>query len=131
MDDVSILHHLEFMARNHVQMAFMAAAIHRTAQSLPLHATKAFMEEAKQEFDRMKGLKEELELKVTKLEKDLENEKASSLSLAASLRLAEDTALMHKDSYVTTYREVMRLRGELDSAREDYSELQGHLFAAA
>ena len=75
----------------------------------------------------MKGLKEELELKVTKLEKDLENEKVSSLSLAASLRLAEDTGMMHKESYVTSYREVMRLRGELESAREDYSELQGHL----
>ncbi|XP_072069975.1 uncharacterized protein [Arachis hypogaea] len=75
----------------------------------------------------MKGLKEELEVKVAKLEKDLKNEKASSLALVASMRLAEDTALRHKDSYVTSYREVMRLREELESARVDYSELQGHL----
>ena len=108
-------------------MAYMAAAIYQTAQNLPLHATKAFMEEAKQEFDRMKELKEELETKVAKLEKDLKNEEASSQSLAASLRLAEDAVLMHKDSYVTSYREVLRLREELDHAREDYSELQDHL----
>lgn len=75
----------------------------------------------------MKGLKEELEVKVAKLEKDLENEKASSLALAASVRLVEDTALRHKDSYVTSYREVVRLREELENARADYSELQGHL----
>ena len=66
-------------------------------------------------------------MKVAKLEKDPENEKASSLSLAASVRLAEDTALRHKDSFVTSYREGMRLKEELKNVRADYSELQGHL----
>ncbi|QHO00881.1 uncharacterized protein DS421_13g410160 [Arachis hypogaea] len=126
-DDVSLLRHLDFITRSSVKMAHMGASLYRTAQDLPLHATKAFMEEAKQEFDRMKGLKEELQVKVTKLEKELETKKASSVALAASVRLAEDTALRHKDSYVTAYREVMRLREELESARVDYAELQGHL----
>ena len=75
----------------------------------------------------MKGLKEDLEVKVAKLEKDLKNEKARSFALAASGRLAEDTALRHKDSYVIAYREGMRLNEELENARADYSELQGHL----
>ncbi|XP_072068074.1 uncharacterized protein [Arachis hypogaea] len=127
MDDVSLLRHLDFITRSSIKMAYMGAALYQTAQHLPLHATKAFMEEAKQEFDRMKGLKEELEVKVAKLEKELKNEKASSLALAAFVGLAEDTALRHKDSYVTSYREVMRLREELESAQVDYSELQGHL----
>ncbi|XP_016178306.1 uncharacterized protein LOC107620691 [Arachis ipaensis] len=54
---------------------------------------------------------------VAKLEKELEGEKASSVALVASVRLAKDTALRHKHSYVTSYREVMRLREELESAR--------------
>ena len=45
-----------------------------------------------------------------KLKKELEGEKASSLALVASVRLAEDVALKHKESYVTSYREMMRLR---------------------
>ena len=81
------------------------------------------MEETEQEFDRMKCLKEELEVKVTKLGKELEGKKASSVALVASVKLAEDTALRHKESYVTTYREVMRLREELESVRADYAEL--------
>ncbi|XLU27092.1 hypothetical protein S245_063158, partial [Arachis hypogaea] len=44
-----------------------------------------------------------------------------------SVKLAEDTALRHKESYVTTYRKVMRLREELEPARADYVERQGHL----
>ncbi|XP_072054674.1 uncharacterized protein [Arachis hypogaea] len=126
-DDVSLLRHLNFITRSSVKMAHIGAALYRTAQDLPIHATKAFMEEAKLEFNRMKGLQEELEMKVTKLEKELEGEKASSIALAASVRLAEDTALKHKESYVTTYREMMRLRDYLEYARADYVELQGHL----
>ncbi|QHO08291.1 uncharacterized protein DS421_14g471280 [Arachis hypogaea] len=127
MDDVSILHHFDYITRSGIKLAHMGAALYRTAQSLPLHATKAFMEEAKQEFDRMKDLKGELEVRVARLEKDLENEKAISTSLAGSLKLAEDTAMRHKNSYLTSYREVLRLREELENARENYSELQGHL----
>ena len=84
-DDVSLLRHLDFITRSSVKMAHIGAALYRTAQDLPLHATKAFMEEAKREFDRIKGMKEELEVNVAKLEKDLANEKASSLSLVASV----------------------------------------------
>ncbi|XP_052113045.1 uncharacterized protein LOC107474373 isoform X2 [Arachis duranensis] len=127
MDDVSLLHHLDFIIRSSIKMAHMGAVLYRTAQNLLLHATKASIEEAKREFDRMKGLKEELQVKVTKLEKELESEKASFVVLAASVQLAEDTTLRYNDSYVTTYREVMRLRGELESARVDYADLQGHL----
>ena len=75
----------------------------------------------------MKDLKGELEVRVVKLEKDLENEKAISTSLAGSLKLVEDTAMRHKDSYLTSYREVLRLREELENAWANYSELQGHL----
>ncbi|QHO34662.1 uncharacterized protein DS421_9g268820 [Arachis hypogaea] len=127
MDEVSLLHHLDFITRSSVKMAHMGAALYRTAQNLPLHATKAFMEEAKREFDQMKSLKEEFEVEVTQLKKELEGEKGSSLTLAASVRLAEDVALKHKESSVASYREVMRLRDELESVRVDYSELQGHL----
>ncbi|XP_020974403.1 uncharacterized protein LOC110270110 [Arachis ipaensis] len=130
MDDVSLLRHLDFITQSSIKMAHMGAALYRTAQNLPLHATKAFMEEAKQEFDRMKGLKEELEVKVAKLEKDLKNENASSFALAASVWLAEDTTLRHKDSYVTDYQEGMHLKEELENARADYSELQGHLVSS-
>nr|XP_025678217.1 kxDL motif-containing protein 1-like [Arachis hypogaea] len=35
--------------------------------------------------------------------------------------------MMHKDSYVTSYREMLRLREELDNVWEDYSKLQSHL----
>ncbi|XP_072053286.1 uncharacterized protein [Arachis hypogaea] len=108
-------------------MAHMGAAIFRTVQGIPIHATKSFMEEAKSEFDRIKGLKEELEVKLAKVEKELEGEKASSIALAASLKLAEDMALKHKDSYVSAYRELMHLREDLETARVNYGELQGHL----
>ncbi|XP_057724379.1 uncharacterized protein LOC130940291 isoform X1 [Arachis stenosperma] len=108
-DDVSLLQHLDFITRNSVKMAHMGAAIFRTVQGIPIHATKSFMEEAKSEFDRIKGLKEELEVKLAKVEKELEGEKASSIALAASLKLAEDMALKHKDSYVSAYRELVHL----------------------
>ena len=52
-------------------MAHMGAAIFRTVQGIPIHATKSFMEEAKSEFDGIKGLKEELEVKLAKVEKEL------------------------------------------------------------
>ncbi|QHO41754.1 uncharacterized protein DS421_5g148510 [Arachis hypogaea] len=70
-DDVSILHHLDFISQSGVKLANMGASLYQTAQDLPIHSTKAFMEEAKLEFDRIKGLKEELEMKVAKLEKEL------------------------------------------------------------
>ncbi len=100
MDDVSLLHHLDFITRSSVKMAHMGAAIFRTVQGIPIHATKSFMEEAKSEFDRIKGLKDELEVKLAKVEKELEGEKAISIALAASLKLAEDMALKHNNSYV-------------------------------
>ncbi|XP_052110685.1 uncharacterized protein LOC107465161 isoform X3 [Arachis duranensis] len=120
-DDVSILYHLDFITRSGIKLAHMGAALYWTAQDLPIHATKAFIEEAKSEFDRIKGLKEELEVKVTKLEKELEGEKTRAIGLAAAVQLAEDTALKHKDSYVTTYREMMDLRNSLESVRADYT----------
>ncbi|XP_029151589.1 uncharacterized protein [Arachis hypogaea] len=58
------------------------------------------MEEAKSEFDRIKGLKDELEVKVAKLEKELEGEKTRATAAVASAKLAEDMALKHKESYV-------------------------------
>ena len=127
MDDVSLLQHLDFITKSSVKMAHMGAAIFRTVQGIPIHATKSFMEEAKSEFDRIKGLKDELEVKLAKVEKELEGEKASSIALAASLKLAEDMALKHKDSYVSAYRELMYLRDDLETARINYGELQGHL----
>ncbi|XLU99239.1 hypothetical protein S245_013579, partial [Arachis hypogaea] len=54
-------------------------------------------------------------------------EKASSIALAASLKFVEDMALKHKDSYVSAYRELMHLRDDLETARINYGELQGHL----
>ncbi|QHO34296.1 uncharacterized protein DS421_9g265730 [Arachis hypogaea] len=126
-DDVSILRHLDFITRSGITLAHMGAALYRTAQDLPIHATKAFMEEAKSEFDRIKGLKEELKVKVAELEKKLKGKKARAISLVAAVQLAEDTALKHKDSYVTTYREMMELRGSLESVRADYTKLQSHL----
>ena len=123
MDDVSLLQHLDFITKSSVKMAHMGAALFRTAQGIPVHATKSFMMEAKSEFDRIRGLKEELEVKLAKVEKELEGEKASSVALAASVKLAEDTALKHKESYVSAYRDVVRLRGELETAWDDYAEL--------
>ena len=38
MDDVSLLHHLDFITRSSVKMAHIGAALYRTAQNLPLHA---------------------------------------------------------------------------------------------
>ncbi|QHO34898.1 uncharacterized protein DS421_9g270970 [Arachis hypogaea] len=127
MDDVSLLQHLNFITESSVKMAHMGAAIFRTVQGILIHATKSFMKEAKSEFDRIKGLKDELEVKLAKVEKELEDEKASSITLAASLKLAEDMALKHKDSYVSAYRELMHLRDDLKTARVNYAELQGHL----
>ena len=57
-------------------------------------------------------------MKLAKVEKELEGEKASSIALAASLKMAEDMALKHKDSYV---------RERLESIQSDYAELHGHL----
>ncbi|QHO33559.1 ETHYLENE INSENSITIVE 3-like 5 protein [Arachis hypogaea] len=87
----------------------------------------AFMEEAKSEFDRIKGLKDELEVEVAELKKELKGEKARAVGLAVAAQLAEDTAQKHKDSYVTTYKEMMELRSRLESVQADYSELQSHL----
>ncbi|XP_025688817.1 uncharacterized protein [Arachis hypogaea] len=127
MDDVSLLQHMDFITKSSVKMARMGAVIFQTVQGIPIHATKSFIEEAKSEFDRIKGLKEELEVNLAKVEKELEGEKASSIALAASLKLAEDMALKHKDSYVSAYRELMHLREDLETARVNYGELQGHL----
>ena len=85
-DDVSILRHLDYITRSGITLAHMGAALYRTAQDLSIHATKAFMEEAKSEFDRIKGLKEELEVKVSELEKELKGEKARSVSLAVAAK---------------------------------------------
>ncbi|QHN77572.1 uncharacterized protein [Arachis hypogaea] len=53
-DDVSLLRHLDFITRSSIKMAHVGAALYQTAQDLPIHATKAFMEEAKLEFDERK-----------------------------------------------------------------------------
>ncbi|QHO51681.1 uncharacterized protein DS421_1g32990 [Arachis hypogaea] len=83
-DNVFILRHFDFITQSGITLAHMGAALYRTAQDLPIHATKDFMEEAKSEFDRIKGLEDELKAKVTELEKELKGEKARAVSLAAT-----------------------------------------------
>ncbi|PWG75147.1 hypothetical protein DF186_14170, partial [Enterococcus hirae] len=109
MDDVLILRYLDLMIRNSVKMVYMGVVLYRIIQNFFFNVIKEFMEEVKQEFDRMKGLKEEFEVKVVKLKKDLEYEKSSFFALAVSVRLVKDTVLRYKDSYVIFYREVIRL----------------------
>lgn len=123
IDDVSILHYLDFITQSSIKMGHMGAALFRTAQDLPIHMTKAFIEEAKSEFNRIKGLKEELEVKVAKLEKELEGEMTRATAALASANLAEEMAQKYKDSYVRAYGEVIELRERLESARVDYAEL--------
>ncbi|QHO53718.1 uncharacterized protein DS421_2g50410 [Arachis hypogaea] len=130
MDDVSILRHLDFITRNSVKMAHMGAALFRTAQDVLVYATKAFIEEAKSEYDRIKVLKEELDVKVAKLEKDLENEKARATAAVASATLAEEMAQKQKESYICTYGNLLEARERLESVQADYTELQGHLMGS-
>ncbi|PWG72591.1 hypothetical protein DF186_24095, partial [Enterococcus hirae] len=79
------------------------------ARNLPLHTTKTFIKKTKQKFDRIKNLKKKLEIKITKLKKDLKNEETNSQSLTASLKLTKNTVLIHKNNYITSYRKILRL----------------------
>ncbi|QHO01020.1 uncharacterized protein DS421_13g411360 [Arachis hypogaea] len=127
MDDVSILHHLNFITNNSIRMAHMGAALFRTVQGSPVYATKAFLEDAKLEFDRVKGLKDELNARVINLELDLEKEKSQAVMAEADANLAEETAKKHNESYTRTYAEVLELRGRLKTTHMDYADLQSHL----
>ncbi|QHO20617.1 uncharacterized protein DS421_11g339510 [Arachis hypogaea] len=127
LDDVSILHHLDFIASSSIRVANVGAALSRVIKESPVRATKAFMEEAKAEFDRIKGLKDELDAKVTKLEMDMEREKSRATAAEAAANLAEEAAKKYKESYTRTYGELLEFKEKLESAQADYTELQGHL----
>ncbi|XP_057739921.1 uncharacterized protein LOC130957034 [Arachis stenosperma] len=105
----------------------MGAALSQVIRESPVHATRAFMKDAKFEFDRIKGLKDELDAKVAKLELDLENEKSQATTAEASANLAEEMAKKSKESYTRTYAELLETRERLQSVQADYVELQGHL----
>ncbi|QHN92748.1 uncharacterized protein [Arachis hypogaea] len=127
MDDVSILHHLDFITSNSIRMANVGAALSRDVKESLVCATKAFLEDARAEFNRMKGLKDELDAKVTKLEIDVEKEKERATRAEAAANLSDEAAKKYKESYTRTYGELLETNERLQSAQDDYAELQGHM----
>ncbi|XP_016206652.1 uncharacterized protein LOC107647034 [Arachis ipaensis] len=127
LDDISILHHLDFITSNSIRMANIGAALSRVIQESPVHATRAFMEDAKSGYDRIKTLKDELDAKVAELELDVEKEKDRATVAEAAANLSEEDAKKYKQSYTWTYGELLEAKERLQSAQDDYAELQGHM----
>ncbi len=107
MDDVSILHHLNFITSNSV------AALSRVVMESPVRATRAFIENAKSEYDRIKSLKDELHAKVIKLELNVEKEKSRATTAEAAANLVEESKAKYKESYTCTYGELLETRERL------------------
>lgn len=89
-----------------------------------LNFTQSFLETARAEVERLKGLKEELEEEKAKLNSNLEKAQARVKTTEASATMAEGIQKRTEESYTQVYREKLNLQEELKTAREVYASLQ-------
>ena len=123
-DDVSMEHHFQYMARSCVRMASLHAAIAREFKKSPLGATSSRLEKAQSEFERISELKA---ARITELEASLEKEKAKATAAVAAANASEEMAKAATENYTRTYAELVETKERLQSAQDDFYELEGHV----
>ena len=123
-DDVSMEHHFQYMARSCVRMASLHAAIAREFKKSPIGATSSRLEKAQSELDKISQLKA---ARITELEASLEKEKTKATAAVAAAKTSEEMAKAATENYTRLYAELVETKEKLQSARDDFYELEGHV----
>ncbi|XP_015965722.1 uncharacterized protein LOC107489483 [Arachis duranensis] len=81
------------------------------------------LEKAQSEFERISELKA---TRIAELEASLEKEKAKATAAVAAANASEEMAKAARESYTRTYAELVETKERLQSAQDDFYELEGH-----
>ena len=105
-------------------MASLHAAIAREFKKSPIGATSSRLEKAQSELDKISQLKA---ARITELEASLEKEKTKATAVVAAAKTSEEMAKAATENYTRTYAELVETKEKLQSAQDDFYELEGHV----